>query len=217
MGRDSRELEPFAPVLECLLEAYGDADRLAERVERVVELGPGRRVGLARSLTQRLGDRRFECIGLPEFSTDLGSYRFADLAEWAATVPRKSLDLVLSRHALEENSYHPIALLRSKELRRLVLKGRRDGVLEAIPGTRPYLLRLAPLLARGLRPGAHLVLQVLDRPRADAFLAALEAEGLRILRRDRTRGRSGIVHARYDGRRSEGDVNPGGRKPRDAR
>jgi len=194
-GDDDRRLHPFGPLIRELATHLGPMAELRGR--RVIELGPGRRTALAERLTAELGER-FTCVGLPRFCTTLRSYRFEDVNTWLARAPAHTADVVVSRYVLETNSYHPLALLRSRAFWGLVRRGPREEVWREIPGSPAYLRRTLRELGRVVARGGLVIAMVVDRRRTDSLLEDAPKERFEVLARKALDGRRGIFTLRGD-------------------
>lgn len=189
LGIDDKALVPFAPLVDLLLAQNGSRETLQGL--QLVELGPGRRTALSAHLTTLLGDH-FTCVGLPRFGSDLASYRFEDINAYLARRKRASIDIALSRHVLEENSFHPLTLLRSPAFRTLLRRGKSEEVMRQLPGSRSYLARTMRELARTIRPGGKVIGMVVDRRRADCIFEEATQRDFEVVVREaigRRRGR----------------------------
>ncbi len=192
LGQNDRALAPFAPILAELLRLHGDR-RALDGLD-VVELGPGRRTRLSEKLSDSVGES-FACVGLPRFRTRLDAYRFEDINAFLDELEPSSLDLVVSRFVLEENSFHPLTLLRSSAFRSLVARGRNATVMKDLPGSAAYLELTAERLARVVRPSGYVVGYVVDRRRAERFLEAA-SDAFETITRTRIGWRMGLFTLR---------------------
>lgn len=160
----SENLKDFAPILWAIFNKYPNLDSIQNK--RVLELGTGRKTALAEFFENKLGQDFFQCVSLPRFKTNLSSYCFEDINEFLERKKKKSLDIIYGRFLLEENSYHPISLLFSKQFGNMVVKGRKQEVMKKLPGSKEYLAETCRLAARALKPGGMLISMTIDRSKA---------------------------------------------------
>lgn len=157
-------LKEFAPILWAIQNHFSSISDLTD--QKVLELGTGRKTALADFFETRLGIENFQCVSLPKFKTNLQSYRFEDINENLKNRKKSSLNLIYGRFLFEENSYHPVSLLFSKQFGNMILKGKKPEVMEKLPGSPEYLAETCRLCTRALKQGGLLISMVVDRSKA---------------------------------------------------
>jgi len=180
----------FAPIIAELYTNFGDVSTLSKL--NILELGPGRKINLAKKIGSLELAKQFQCVGLPKRKTGLGYYIHRDINEYLSSLKNRSLDLIYSRFVMEENSFHPLALLHSSAFWRMIIKGKKRETLLQLPGSLDYIHSTYELISKKLRPGGVVVSMLVDRYRC-GFVEKKMQRHFQVLNRLALGGRMGLL------------------------
>ena len=198
LGRLPGKLKPFKEILEELLQVYPDFPLLPKR--RILELGPGRNLNLLIYLKDCSGAESVRGVGRTarawwrpspgELELNLVEDQY--ILPYLQALPTASLDLIYSRHVLEQHSIDARILLRDPVYKAAIASNSFADLPESFPASIRNIGSIFSECYRILKPGGVLITQVARRKFAVLSEAGLRAFAPRNLKFRRLGSRSEI-------------------------
>lgn len=178
----------FKHILQEMLLYYGALDALKGKA--ILELGPGTKLNLLRFLVEQSGAQSVTGIGrVPQWFWLSDKKALQDYVENDYILPRlksrkaKSVDLIYSRHVMEEHSIHPLILLQNPVYRKSVKENRMANPGKDFPSSAANIQAIFKEAFRLMRPGGLMISQIGKKKNSvlnDDFIKSLRATKISI-------------------------------------
>ncbi len=180
-------LNDFREILQELLNNLSGFENFAGK--SIIELGPGTKLNLLRFFLKESGAASVLAAGRTISFNNTALHKMVTdihLLPFLKNQKSKSADIIYSRHVFEQNSFHPILLLRHPAYWRTIKENRFDHPGIDFPSSRENMQAVFKQAWRVLKPGGIIVSQIAKRKSSvltDSFLKQLRPRAEQISKR----------------------------------
>ena len=181
-------LDDFKEIMEALFSHFGKMENL--KGKSILELGPGTKLNMFRFLTEESHAAVVQAAGktIALKNKELqGRVADAYLIPFLKTQKAKSADCIYSRHVFEQNSFHPLLLLKHPAYRKAIKENTFKHPGAEFPASRENMQAVFKQAWRVLKPGGVIISQIAKRKSSvltEEFLARLKPAAKRIERKE---------------------------------